>query len=69
MDEKKNSAVNSAPILVRLIKMLFSFYPVMLPVALACILFNAIISSIPSIFMQNVISWWSRAGRRGTGPL
>ena len=30
MDEKKNSAVNSAPILVRLIKMLFSFYPVML---------------------------------------
>ena len=56
MDEKKNSAVNSAPILVRLIKMLFSFYPVMLPVALACILFNAIISSIPSIFMQNVIS-------------
>ncbi len=65
MDEKKNSAVNSAPILVRLIKMLFSFYPVMLPVALACILFNAIISSIPSIFMQNVISLVEQSWQAG----
>ena len=65
MDEKKNSAVNSAPILVRLIKMLFSFYPVMLPVALACIVFNAIISSIPSIFMQNVISLVEQSWQAG----
>ena len=65
MDEKKNSAVNSAPILVRLIKMLYSFYPVMLPVALACILFNAIISSIPSIFMQNVISLVEQSWQAG----
>ena len=65
MDEKKKSAVNSAPILVRLIKMLFSFYPVMLPVALACILFNAIISSIPSIFMQNVISLVEQSWQAG----
>ncbi len=65
MDEKKNPAVNSAPILVRLIKMLFSFYPVMLPVALACILFNAIISSIPSIFMQNVISLVEQSWQAG----
>ena len=65
MDEKKNSAVNSAPILVRLIKMLFSFYPVMLPMALACILFNAIISSIPSIFMQNVISLVEQSWQAG----
>ncbi len=42
--------------LLRLIKMLFSFYPVLLPVTLICILFNAIISSIPSIFMQNIIA-------------
>ncbi len=42
--------------LLRLIKMLFSFYPVLLPVTLGCILFNAIISSIPSIFMQNIIA-------------
>ena len=52
-------------ILLRLIKMLFSFYPVLLPVALACILFNAIISSIPSIFMQNVISLVEQSWQAG----
>ena len=43
-------------VLLRLIRMLFSFYPVLLPITLVCILFNAIISSVPSIFMQNVIA-------------
>ena len=52
-------------ILLRLIKMLFSFYPVLLPVALACILFNAIISSIPSVFMQNVISLVEKSWQSG----
>ncbi len=52
-------------ILLRLIKMLFSFYPVLLPVALACILFNAIISSIPSVFMQNVISLVEQSWQAG----
>ena len=41
---------------VPLIRMLFSFYPVLLPITLLCILLNAIISSIPSIFMQNIIA-------------
>ena len=36
-------------VLFRLIRMLFSFYPVLLPITLLCILLNAIISSIPSI--------------------
>lgn len=40
----------------RLIKTLFRYYPVLLPLTLACIIFNAIVSSIPSIFMQKVIS-------------
>ena len=43
-------------VLFRLIRMLFSFYPVLLPITLLCILLNAIISSIPSIFMQNIIA-------------
>ncbi len=43
-------------VLGRLIRTLFSFYPVLLPVTLACILFNAVVSSIPSVFMQNVIA-------------
>ena len=40
----------------RLIRTLFSFYPVLMPVTLVCILINAIVSSMPSIFMQNVIA-------------
>ncbi|ABX41616.1 ABC transporter ATP-binding protein [Lachnoclostridium phytofermentans] len=43
-------------VLKRLIKTLFEFYPVMLPIVVVCIVFNAVISSIPSIFMQNIIS-------------
>ncbi|MEL7610392.1 MAG: ABC transporter ATP-binding protein [Bacillota bacterium] len=40
----------------RLLKMLFQFYPVTLPLVLLCIVFTAAVSSIPSIFMQNIIA-------------
>ncbi len=40
----------------RLIKTLFGFYPVLMPLTLACIIFNAVVSSIPAVFMQKVIS-------------
>ncbi|MFT3982813.1 MAG: ABC transporter ATP-binding protein [Lachnospiraceae bacterium] len=43
-------------IVKRLLKLIFEFYPVMLPFVMVCIIFNAVISSIPSIFMQNIIS-------------
>ena len=40
----------------RLIRMIFSFYPVLLPFTLACILVNAIITAIPSLFQQRIIA-------------
>lgn len=40
----------------RLIKTLFGFYPVLMPLTLVCIIFNAVVSSIPAVFMQKVIS-------------
>ena len=40
----------------RLFKLLLSFYPVMLPVMLVLLVFNAIVRSLPSIFMQKVIA-------------
>ncbi len=43
-------------VLRRTLRTLFEFYPVLLPVALICILINAIVSSVPSIFMQNIIA-------------
>ena len=49
--EKKNGKI-----LIRLFKTVLGFYPVMLPVTIACIIFNAAVSSVPSIFMQNIIA-------------
>lgn len=40
----------------RLFKTMLGFYPVMLPIALLCIVFSAIVSAIPAVFMQNVIA-------------
>lgn len=49
----------------RIIKTLFEFYPVMMPVVLICILFSAMVSSIPSIFMQKVIALISDTYKSG----
>ena len=43
-------------VLRRVLRLLFEFYPVLLPVTLICILINAIVSAVPSIFMQNIIA-------------
>ena len=40
----------------RVIKKLFGYYPVLIPLTVVCILFAAIVSSIPSLFIQNVIA-------------
>jgi len=41
-------------VLRRLLGMLFRFYPVLLPIAIVCIVFAAIASTIPAIFLQRV---------------
>ena len=43
-------------VIKRLLKTLLEFYPVLLPVTIVCILINAIVSSIPSVFMQKIIA-------------
>lgn len=40
----------------RLFKMLLSFYPVLLPVTVVCIVIQAVIQTIPSVIMQQVLS-------------
>ena len=40
----------------RLIRMMFSFYPKLLPFTLVCILLNAIVTAIPSLFQQRIIA-------------
>ena len=51
--------------LVRVIKKLFGYYPVLAPLTMLCILFSSIVSSIPSLFIQNilaVVEKWYRGG-------
>ena len=40
----------------RTIKKFFGYYPVMAPLTMLCILFSSIVSSIPSLFVQNVLT-------------
>ena len=52
---RPNAGADNMKMLGRTLKKLFSYYPVLAPVTFACILFSAIVSSIPSLFVQNVI--------------
>ena len=38
------------------VKRLFVYYPRMAPLTMVCILFSAVVSSVPSLFIQNVIA-------------
>ncbi len=42
--------------LKRVFKMLFSYYPVLLPITLLCILFAAITATLPAIFQQQILA-------------
>lgn len=43
-------------VLKRLIKMLFGFYPVLVPITIGCIVIAAITASLPAIFQQQVLA-------------
>lgn len=56
MENKEMQAAPKKGVIRRIIRTLFSFYPGLMPVVLFCILFNAIVSAIPAVFMQNIIA-------------
>ena len=62
-NKKKNRSVA----LKRLVKLLFSFYPKLLPFIIILILVNAVISSLPSIFQQNIVAILQTAWENGIG--
>ena len=66
MKNKKPNAPGAAKgTLGRIIKTLFEFYPVMMPLVVFCVLLNAAVSSIPAIFMQNIISLVEQSWKSG----
>lgn len=49
----------------RILKMLFKFYPVLAPLTAVCIVFSALVSSVPALFIQSVIEViekWAKTG-------
>ena len=62
-NKKKNRLVT----VKRLVKLLFSFYPKLLPLIIILILVNALISSLPSIFQQNIVAILQNAWENGIG--
>ena len=67
MRNKYSSGTVSKGVVGRLIRTMFGFFPVLLPIVIVCILFNAVVSSMPSIFMQNVIAAVEEASKNGGG--
>lgn len=56
MNKKPPMNGNTVKDLGKVIKLLYKYYPVLLPLTGICILFCAIVSSIPSLYMQNVLA-------------
>ena len=52
-------------VLVRLTKMLFKFFPVMVPVTIFCILFSSVAAAIPDMYIQQVVKLIDDAHRSG----
>ena len=40
----------------RTFRLFFRFYPVLAPLAVLCILFSSVVSSVPSLFIQNILA-------------
>ena len=49
----------------RLIRTVFEFYPVMMPAVLVCVVINAVVSSIPAVFQQNIIALMEKSWQTG----
>ena len=46
----------SPKVLGRVMKMLFGYYPVLMPITVVCILISAVTAALPPVFMQQVIA-------------
>ena len=73
MSKKQMPPMNGKPMkrkinwktLGRTLKMLFGFYPVLMPITICCILFSAACATLPGLFIQNVIEIIENAQENG----
>ena len=65
MNKRPPKTPGGGKALVRAVKLLFSFYPVLVPVCIFCILFSAVTAALPDVFIQKVVAAieaWSPTG-------
>lgn len=65
-EDKKAPAKLDFKLLGRVMKQLFAYYPVMMPISVASIVFSAIIATIPAIFLEKVTDAIDTALKNGT---
>ncbi len=53
----------------RLMKTIWQFYPVMMPVIIVFIIFNAVVTSVPAVFMQKIIAVVEKSWKNGDWSL
>ena len=53
---KKNMKKANPKALARVVKMLFGFYPRLVPVCIFCILFSAAAAAVPDVFIQQIVA-------------
>lgn len=61
---KKNKSAKGGSF-IRIVKMLFKFYPALVPLTIFCILFSAAAAAVPDVFIQRVIAIISKFGPTG----
>ena len=64
MNGKKKGSVNPKNLL-RLLRLLFTFYPRLLPLILSLVILNAILGTLPAVFQQKVIAVLEQAWSGG----
>ena len=71
--KRSKGAQNPVATLLRIIKMVHGFYPVLLPLFIVCIIVPAILQSLPSIFLQEALAvvgeYWQAGNWEAAAPL
>jgi len=70
----KHTAIVKKGTTGRILRTVFGFYPVMMPIVVVCIVITAVVGTIPSVFMQNVIAileknWGTATWNDVSGPI
>ena len=56
MTDRRRRPAAAKPNISRVLKMLFRFYPKLVPVSMACTVFSAIVATVPAVLQQKILA-------------